>query len=315
MAPLLTRAKGKSAPLGFATNHPRLGAALGALAISQSSPLAKLSGASPAVVTLFRGVFAFPFLLFLARREGHAPSRRDRGLALLAGALFALDLQCFHISIPLLGVALATVVPNAQVFIVGLFAALSGERTPGRAFAAIPFALLGLLMLARVVDPFGDGVVGSGVGSGVVAAGSDPALGVLWALGAATFYGLYLVITRRISTASSAVGPFTMLRDSAIGMIGTSLVLALLTGSLLPPDVGAGLGWLLLLALMSQVLGYPLINASIPHLPSVVGSVLLFVQPLMTLVAGVVIFGEIPTPGQLVGALILFGGVLVAARK
>ena len=311
MAASPTAGSGGSAPLAFATRHPRLGAALGALAISQSSPLAKLSGASPAVVTLFRGVFAFPFLLFLARREGHAPSRRDRGLALLAGALFALDLQCFHISIPLLGVALATVVPNAQVFIVGLFAALAGERTPGRALAAIPFALLGLLMLARVVDPFGDGVVGSGV----VAAGSDPALGVLWALGAATFYGLYLVITRRISTASSAVGPFTMLRDSAIGMIGTSLVLALLTGSLLPPDLGPGLGWLLLLALMSQVLGYPLINASIPHLPSVVGSVLLFVQPLMTLVAGVVIFGEIPTPGQLVGALILFGGVLVAARK
>ena len=311
MAASPTAGSGGSAPLAFATRHPRLGAALGALAISQSSPLAKLSGASPAVVTLFRGVFAFPFLLFLARREGHAPSRRDRGLALLAGALFALDLQCFHISIPLLGVALATVVPNAQVFIVGLFAALAGERTPGRALAAIPFALLGLLMLARVVDPFGDGVVGSGV----VAAGSDPALGVIWALGAAAFYGLYLVITRRISTASSAVGPFTMLRDSAIGMIGTSLVLALLTGSLLPPDLGPGLGWLLLLALMSQVLGYPLINASIPHLPSVVGSVLLFVQPLMTLVAGVVIFGEVPTPGQLVGALVLFGGVLVAARK
>ena len=78
---------------------------------------------------------------------------------------------------------------------------------------------------------------------------------------------------------------------------------------------GPGVGWLVLLALMSQVLGYPLINASIPHLPSVVGSLLLFVQPLMTLVAGVLIFGEIPTPGQLVGALILFGGVLVAARK
>ena len=311
MAASPTAGSGGSAPLAFATRHPRLGAALGALAISQSSPLAKLSGASPAVVTLFRGVFALPLLVLLARREGHAPSRRDRGLALLAGALFALDLQCFHISIPLLGVALATVVPNAQVFIVGLFAALAGERTPGRALAAIPFALLGLLMLARVVDPFGDGVVGSGV----VAAGSDPALGVIWALGAAAFYGLYLVITRRISTASSAVGPFTMLRDSAIGMIGTSLVLALLTGSLLPPDLGPGLGWLLLLALMSQVLGYPLINASIPHLPSVVGSVLLFVQPLMTLVAGVVIFGEVPTPGQLVGALVLFGGVLVAARK
>jgi len=304
-----------SAPLAFATRHPRLGAALGAIAISQSSPLAKISGASPAVVTLFRGLFALPLLALLARREGHVPSRRDRVLALLAGALFALDLQCFHISIPLLGVALATVVPNAQVFIVGLFAALAGERTPGRALAAVPFALLGLLMLARVLDPFSASIGGGAVGAGVVSAGTDPALGVLWALGAATFYGLYLVITRRISTASSAVGPFTMLRDSAIGMIGTSLALALLTGSLLPPDVGVGLGWLLLLALMSQVLGYPLINASIPHLPSVVGSVLLFVQPLITLVAGVVIFGEIPTPGQLVGALVLFAGVLVAARQ
>jgi drug/metabolite transporter (DMT)-like permease len=301
----------RSAPLAFASRHPRLGAALGAIAISQSSPLAKLSGGSPAVVTLFRGAVALPFLALLARREGHAPARRDRALAILAGGLFALDLQCFHISIPLLGVALATVVPNAQVFIVGLFAALAGERTPGRAIVAIPFALVGLLMLARVVDPFGGGVISTAV----VSAGSDPALGVLWGIGAAAFYGLYLIITRRISTASSAVGPFTMLRDSALGTIAVSLLIAALGGALLPPQIWPGVGWLVLLALMSQVLGYPLINASIPHLPSVVGSVLLFVQPLMTLVAGVIIFGEIPSPGQLVGALVLFGGVLVAARK
>ena len=305
----------RAAPLGFASRHPRLGAALGAVAISQSSPLAKLSGASPAVVTLFRGVVALPFLALLARREGHSATPRDRALAFIAGGLFALDLQCFHVSIPLLGVGLATVVPNAQVFMVGLFAALAGERTPGRAIAAIPFAFIGLLMLARVLDPFG---VNGLADPSVIAAGSDPAQGVLWGLGAAAFYGLYLIITRRISTSasgSSAVGPFTMLRDSALGTIAVLLFLALLTGSLLPPEIWPGVGWLVLLALMSQVLGYPLINASIPHLPSVVGSVLLFVQPLMTLVAGVIIFGEVPTPGQLVGALILFGGVLVAARK
>ena len=207
-----------AAPLGFATRHPRLGAALGALAISQSSTLAKLSGGSPAVVTLFRGAISLPFLWFIARREGHTASRRDRLLAVAAGALFALDLQCFHISIPLLGVGLATVVPNAQVFIVGLYAALMGERTPGRAIAAIPFAFLGLLLLAQVVDPF--------AGALNVSAGSDPALGVLWGLGAASFYGLYLVITRRISSGSSAVGPFGMLRDAAIGMILVSGLIA-----------------------------------------------------------------------------------------
>ena len=305
----------RSAPLGFATRHPRLGAALGALAISQSSPLAKLSGASPAVVTLFRGAVALPFLALFARREGHAATPRDRALAFVAGGLFALDLQCFHLSIPLLGVGLATVVPNSQVFMVGLFAALAGERTPKCAIAAIPLAFLGLLMLARVLDPFGANGLADPT---VIAAGSDPAQGVLWGLGAAAFYGLYLIITRRISTSatgSAAVGPFTMLRDSALGTIAVSLALALATGSLLPPEYWPGVGWLVLLALMSQVLGYPLINASIPHLPSVVGSLLLFVQPLMTLVAGVIIFGEVPTPGQLVGALILFGGVMVAARK
>jgi drug/metabolite transporter (DMT)-like permease len=106
-----------------------------------------------------------------------------------------------------------------------------------------------------------------------------------------------------------------MLRDAAIGTILVSGIIAAAGGTLLPPDLWPGVGYLVLLALMSQVLGYPLINASIPHLPSVVGSVLLFVQPLMTVVAGALIFGEIPAPGQLLGALILFAGVLVAARR
>jgi drug/metabolite transporter (DMT)-like permease len=123
------------------------------------------------------------------------------------------------------------------------------------------------------------------------------------------------VITRRISSGSSAVGPFGMLRDAAIGTILVSGLIAAAGGTLLPPDLWPGVGYLVLLALMSQVLGYPLINASIPHLPSVVGSVLLFVQPLMTVVAGALIFGEIPSPGQLLGALVLFAGVLVAARR
>jgi drug/metabolite transporter (DMT)-like permease len=277
------------------------------VAISQSSTLAKLSGGTPAVVTLFRGAVSLPFLWFVARREGHSAARHDRLLAVGAGALFALDLQCFHISIPLLGVGLATVVPNAQVFIVGIYAALTGERTPGRAIAAIPFAFLGLALLARLVDPFS--------GALTVSAGSNPALGVVWGLGAASFYGLYLVITRRISSGSSAVGPFGMLRDAAIGTIAVSGLIAVAGGTILPPDLWPGVGYLVLLALLSQVLGYPLINASIPHLPSVVGSVLLFVQPLMTVVAGALIFGEIPAPGQLLGALILFTGVLVAARR
>jgi drug/metabolite transporter (DMT)-like permease len=39
------------------------------------------------------------------------------------------------------------------------------------------------------------------------------------------------------------------------------------------------------------------------------------VQPIMTLLVGSLVFQELPTPGQLLGALVLFVGVVVAARR
>ena len=75
----------------------------------------------------------------------------------------------------------------------------------------------------------------------------------------------------------------------------------------------AALGWLLLVALTSQVAGYGLINLSLPRLPAAVTSVLLLAQPVITVVAAAILLGERPSPFQLLGVAALLVGVVVAA--
>ncbi len=68
-----------------------------------------------------------------------------------------------------------------------------------------------------------------------------------------------------------------------------------------------------MVALTSQVVGYGLINGSLPHLPAAVTSVILLAQPIITLVAAAIILGERPSIVQVSGVALLLAGVLVAA--
>ena len=103
--------------------------------------------------------------------------------------------------------------------------------------------------------------------------------------------------------------------DAGAGWItaaGASIALQGFYLSYVLHGVARGIGFAGLLAALFGALYGLLVSEDMALL---IGSVLLFVQPLMTVVAGVLIFGEIPAPGQLLGALILFAGVLVAARR
>ena len=75
-------------------------------------------------------------------------------------------------------------------------------------------------------------------------------------------------------------------------------------------------GWLVLLALTSQVLGWLLISISLPRLPAALTSMILTIQPVGSVVLGIVLLGESPSALQLCGAAcILAGLVSVAARR
>ena len=76
-------------------------------------------------------------------------------------------------------------------------------------------------------------------------------------------------------------------------------------------------GWLLLLALSSQVVGWLLISTSLPRLPAALTSMILTVKHVGSVVLGILLLGEDPSVLQLGGAALILAGLvsLVAGRR
>jgi drug/metabolite transporter (DMT)-like permease len=278
-------------------------AVAGACAIAFSAVFVRLSGAAPATAAVFRCLYALPFLVLLTaverRRLGPLPARARR-LALFAGICFAADLVLWHLAIEAVGAGLATVLGNLQVLVVALAAwALLGER-PARTLAvAIPVVLVGVLLLS--------GVVGQG------AYGEDPVLGVVFgALTSLAYSGFILLLRQGADDPRRVAGP--LLYATAVAAVGSALAgVALGRLDLVPRWPGHG--WLALLALSSQVIGWLLISVSLPRLPAAVTSLVLLVQPVGAVGLGVVLLGERPSAVQLIGVVVVLGGVLIGTRR
>jgi drug/metabolite transporter (DMT)-like permease len=74
-------------------------------------------------------------------------------------------------------------------------------------------------------------------------------------------------------------------------------------------------GWLLALAISSQVVGWLLISISLPRLPSALTSVLLTLQPVGSVLLAMVLLSESPSAIQLMGAGTILVGLLLATLR
>ncbi len=281
--------------------RPRLAALVGATFIAFSGIFFRYSGQSPTTATVFRCGLALPFLLVLLvgedRRLG-ARSKRDRGLAIAAGVCFAADLISWQHSVLLIGAGLATVLANFQVVVVaGLSWGLFGERPDRRLFLGVPLVLVGAVLISGALD------------SG--AYGQNPGLGVVFGLMAAVAYSGYLILIRQGNRDGQRT--WGSLFDASATAAAAALLAGLVIGDLDPTPGLAALGWLLAVALTSQVAGYGLINLSLPRLLAAVTSVLLLAQPLITVGAAALLLGERPSSLQTLGIVALLGGVVIAA--
>jgi drug/metabolite transporter (DMT)-like permease len=283
--------------------RPSLAGALGALVIAFSAILVRLAEVSPSTAAFFRCLYALPVLGALAwveRRRYGGRSRRERLLALGAGAALAADLTFWHHSIEAVGAGLATVLANVQVVLVGVIAWVAlGERPDNRALASIPVVFVGVVLIS--------GVIGAG------AYGDDPALGVAYGLLTALTYSLFLLILRQGN--SDVRRPGGPLFDATLSAAVCSALGGILVGDIdWVPGPESQL-WLVVLALSSQVLGWLLISVSLPQLPAVVTSILLMLQPAGAVFLGAVLLSEAPSPLQLTGVAVVLGGVAVATLR
>ena len=285
------------------TDRPAIAALAGSSTIAFSAIIVRLSHATPSTAAVFRCVYALPLLALLARRESrlYGPrTRADLRLTAVAGLFFAIDLIVWARAIEDVGAGLATVLGNLQVVLVGVLAwAFLRERPERRMFVATPIVLIGVILIS--------GVVGSGT------YGRDPARGVVYGLLTAIAYaGFILCLRHGNNDLRRPAGPlFEATATAAV----FALVLGAALGDLHVVPSWPEHGWLLLLALSSQVMGWLLISISLPRLPAAVTSVTLTTQPVGSVLLAVVIFSESPSVYQFIGVAVVLAGVLVASFR
>jgi drug/metabolite transporter (DMT)-like permease len=175
-----------------------------------------------------------------------------------------------------------------------------GERVQTRILLALPLVCSGVLLISGALE------------SG--AYGENPTRGVMYGLlTGLTYAGFILVLRQAGSDLRRTAGP---LFDTTLVSTVVAVIAGVAVGEADLVPAWPAHGWLILLALSSQVLGWLLIAASLPRLPAALTSVTLTIQPVGSVLLGMVLLGEDPSALQLAGvACILAGLVSVALRR
>jgi drug/metabolite transporter (DMT)-like permease len=278
--------------------RPLLLAGMGAGCISASAVLVKLADTGTATTAFYRCFLALPALVTLAVLEQRRHGQRRpaaRGGALLAGLILSVDLVLWNHAIAEVGAGIATVLGNLQVLFVALTAWVLMRERPGRRFLiALPVVMAGVVMVS--------GLTG-GAGSGI-----HPLAGIGYGLGTSLAYSAFLLIMRRSSAGTPhAAGP---LAEATVGAALGSLVLGAAFGGLQLHIGWPSFGWLLLLSLTSQTIGWLLITSSLPRLPAAISSLTLLLQPAAAMVLAAAVLAERPSLIQIAGAVVVCCGVV-----
>jgi len=278
-------------------------AMFGGVVVSFAPVLYALSNANPLTGAFFRMVYALPFLgiIIWFRGINDPRSTNTRLIALVAGLAFSLDFLSYHSAVDWIGTGIGTLIGNSQVIIVTLMSWwLFGERPNLSILISLPIVMFGLCLISGVWDdePYGE----------------HPIRGVIAGVFTAIFYSAFLIIYR---FANRELAPATNLQfDSTAGCALGLLILSFLPLKSIhvnPIDFQPTIevhSWLLLLAILSQVVGWLAIAYSLPRLPAAYTSFAILLQPTLTIVWGIVLLSESPSIQQVVGMILILGSII-----
>ena len=278
-------------------------AMFGGVVVSFAPILYALSNANPLTGAFFRMIYALPFLGFIIwfRSLDDSRSMNTRLIAIGAGLAFSLDFLSYHSAVDWIGTGIGTLIGNSQVIIVTLMSWwLLGERPNLSILISLPIVMFGLFLISGIWDdePYG----------------SHPVRGVIAGVFTAIFYSAFLIIYR---FANRELAPATNLQfDSTVGCAFGLLILSFLPLQSIhvdPINFEPTLpvhGWLLLLAILSQVVGWLAIAYSLPRLPAAYTSFAILLQPTLTIVWGIVLLFESPSIQQVIGMILILGSII-----
>ena len=278
--------------------------ALAGATLLSFAPLLYIQSDTPPVTgAFFRMLYALPILIFLVwylKRVDHR-GRKNRILAFSAGLLLAIDFIGYHSAIDYIGSGIATLIGNSQVIFVTLVSWwMIGERPKRMILVALAMVMLGRAFISGSWDEEPDG--------------DDPIKGVIGGIVAAIFYSSFLILYR---FSNRIQAPSVNLQLDATAGAATGLLLAgilpLSRLAIEPIDFSInwpGHGWLVLLAVSCQVIGWVAITYALPRLPAAHTSFAILLQPVLTILWGVLLLSEKPSVQQIGGMLLIFVAII-----
>lgn len=259
--------------------------------------LVRLADVGPVSAAFWRMALAAPVLLLVAgwaqRGRGLRLAALPWGLAILSGLFFAADLATWHMGIVRTSVANATLFGNTAAFMLAGWSILVKGQHPGAGtLKALALALAGTLLL---------------LGTSAQLSPEHLAGDALSLMGAAFYTGYLIVVMGLRDRLPTSV----VLAMSTLASVVFLLPAALLEpGSIWPAD------WrpVVTLAITSQLVGQGLMVFASGRLPAPVIGVGLLVQPMVSAVAGWLLFGEVLGSAELAGAAMVLAALVLIRR-
>ena len=275
----------------------------GATVISFAPLLYIRSDTTPLTGAFYRMLYALPLLglLVWTSQKEDPRNSNSRWLAFGAGVLLAIDFVGYHSAIDYIGSGIATMIGNSQVIIVTLVSWwLLGERPNRFILLSLPLVMFGLILISGIWDdaPYGE----------------DPVKGVIGGMVAAVFYSSFLIVYRQSNRIGGPAvnAQFDATTGATLGILIlgsmplTSVGIEAIDHSITWPNHG----WLILLALSCQVIGWIAITYALPRLPAAHTSFAVLLQPVLTIIWGVILLNESPSLQQSAGMALIFAAII-----
>jgi len=274
---------------------------VGVLSVSFAAIFIRLADAPPLVIATYRLAIASAILIPIAsmksRKSLNKLSRREILLILLSSVFVALHFGLWITSLSYTSIASSVVLVTAHpafVAIISYF--LWGERVNKLTIGGIVVAFLGVIL----------------VNYGGFTFGSPAILGDLLALTAGFVMGAYLIIGRQLRARIDILSYLTILYTCSAVIL---LIATLSFGYNLFGYSTTTYVMMILLALIPQLIGHSTLNLAVRLIPVIFVSVAILGEPVGATLLGYFILGETPTANEIVGGLLILGGIFLVMRQ
>ncbi|MCE2951963.1 MAG: DMT family transporter [Alphaproteobacteria bacterium] len=261
----------------------------------------RLSEVGPTATGFYRFFLSFPFLMtwmIFDHMKDQVPktprSARDYYLIWLAGAFLALDLIFWHWSMVHTSVVNAMLLSNLTPIFVALASwVFFHERLSVPLGVAIVLAVIGSMILV----------------GGTFSLSASQGMGDLMAFFSCLFFSAFLTT---IKTLTSKFRTPVIMAWGAVPTMYILVTTAYVSGEVMIPKSLFGWGVVFFLALFVHILGQGLLTFSMTHISATLSAMLMCLSPMFSGVLAWIFFKEGLSMSQLLGGIVVLGGVLIA---